>query len=140
MNKYIPVLLFILPFQVMSSDLKDDNPYKNDTIDSCFHKPMSGEVNACMIYMNGKEKNNYEKEFSRFKNKMTSSKDDLNDYDNFKPSILNAKKFWDKYIENECQANAHLNFNDSYAYYTDYNVCLAKAYKERANFYKGYKL
>ncbi len=139
MKKIMLLPLFLLPVMAISATADEENPYSKDTIETCPGKPMSGEVNACMIYMNEKEKASYERAFLLFEKKIIAGKDDLNDYDNFRSSISQAKFYWDKYIEEECQSSAHLNFNDSYAYYTDYNLCLAKAYKERALFYKDYK-
>lgn len=53
--------------------------------------------------------------------------------------MKNIKKHWQSYIHGECRTAALLDEKESYAYYTDYYSCLAKAYKERIAYYRDYQ-
>lgn len=71
--------------------------------------------------------------------KAKHSKGDLHNYYDFLDALKSSKNNWDKYIKEECLAQAYLNEEDSFALYTDNNACLIKGYNDRIYFCKNYQ-
>ncbi|MFZ4831770.1 lysozyme inhibitor LprI family protein [Rouxiella sp. Mn2063] len=134
--------ILLCAFFLFSANAKKDNIiyFKNETLDSCYKKPMSPAVQNCMIYLSTQNKNRYEDEYKEFIQKVTSSKNNLDNYNEFISLIKKAKESWDIYISNECLAEGFINEKNSVAFFTDYNSCLATAYEKRINYYKNYQL
>lgn len=137
-TQYIILSIFLFSFSVNANN--DNSVYfKNETLDSCYKKPMSPAVQDCMIYLSTQNKRKYEAEYEKFIVKVVSSKKDFTNYNDFFSSIKKAKESWDRYIDNECLAEGYINEKNSVALYTDYNACLATAYEKRINYYKDYQ-
>lgn len=113
--------------------------FRNETLESCYSKNMSAAVQNCMIYLADRKKAEYEKAFDYFITKIKKSKGDFHNYDNFLQSARETKKRWDLYIKEECVSQAYLDEKESFAFYTDNNACLIKAYSQRIDYYNKYQ-
>lgn len=134
-------VLAVLMLSVTASDAEDKIDYfKNETVESCYSKPMSQAVQGCMEDLSNKKQTEYEREFNNFLNKIISSNSSFNNFADFHHSVLAAKKSWDDFIKNECMAIAQLDIKVSYAYQSDYSACLVKGYQQRIIYYKAYQL
>lgn len=134
-------VLAVLMLSVKASDAEDKIDYfKNETVESCYSKPMSQAVQGCMEDLSNKKQTEYEREFNNFLNKIISSNSSFNNFADFHHSVLAAKKSWDDFIKNECMAIAQLDIKGSYAYQSDYSACLVKGYQQRIIYYKAYQL
>ncbi|WP_338494780.1 hypothetical protein VRB23_09515 [Erwinia aphidicola] len=134
-------VLAVLMLSVTAADAEDKIDYfKNETVESCYSKPMSQAVQGCMEDLSNKKQTEYEREFNNFLNKIISSNSSFNNFADFHHSVLAAKKSWDDFIKNECMAIAQLDIKGSYAYQSDYSACLVKGYQQRIIYYKAYQL
>lgn len=134
-------VLAVLMLSVTAADAEDKIDYfKNETVESCYSKPMSQAVQGCMEDLSNKKQTEYEREFNNFLNKIISSNSYFNNFADFHHSVLAAKKSWDDFIKNECMAIAQLDIKGSYAYQSDYSACLVKGYQQRIIYYKAYQL
>lgn len=139
MIKY--TLLTVMVLFTSAANAGDEGEYfNNETVESCYSKPMSQAVQGCMADLSIKEHDEYEREFKILEDKILSSKSSLNNFVDFHRSILAAKKSWDGFIKNECRAIAQLDMKGSYAYQSDYSACLVKGYQQRIAYYKAYQL
>lgn len=50
-----------------------------------------------------------------------------------------SERHWQNFIDQGCLAQAYLDEIESFAFYTDKNACLIKAYIERMKFLKNYQ-
>ncbi|WP_338584385.1 hypothetical protein VRC37_09275 [Erwinia aphidicola] len=134
-------VLAVLMLSVTAADAEDKIDYfKNETVESCYSKPMSQAVQGCMEDLSNKKQTEYEREFNNFLNMIISSNSSFNNFADFHHSVLAAKKSWDDFIKNECMAIAQLDIKGSYAYQSDYSACLVKGYQQRIIYYKAYQL
>ena len=139
MKRYT-ILIFCLVFTINTlAEEKNIIFFKNESLDSCYRKPMSPAVQNCMIYLSGQKKTEYEKQFKVLLKKIGSAKDEFHNYNLFLKSLNLAKSKWDEYIERECMAQAYLDEDESFAFHIDKNVCLINGYNERIVYYKNYQ-
>ncbi len=135
------IALTIMALSVSRAIAADEVEYfNNETVESCYSKPMSQAVQGCMEDLSNKKHTEYERAFRDFLNKIISSNSSFNNFADFHHSILAAKKSWDDFIKNECMAIAQLDIKGSYAYQSDYSACLVKGYQQRIIYYKAYQL
>jgi hypothetical protein len=92
-----------------------------------------------MIDLSVKKKKEYGEMYNSFIDKIKKNKEDYNNYNDYIKGIRNAKKYFDKYIENQCTSYANIYIKNSPAYYTRYYHCKFSLYDERVNFYKNYQ-
>ncbi|WP_241578171.1 DUF1311 domain-containing protein [Rosenbergiella nectarea] len=138
MKKYI---IFALSITFSASVFAENEIvfFKNETLDSCYKRTMSSAVQNCMIYLSENKKKEYEKQFNTLIKNATNEKEEFHNYNEFLNAINSSKKKWDEFVEDECLAEAYLDEKESFAFYTDKNACLVKAYNERIEFYKNYQ-
>ncbi|WP_338507479.1 hypothetical protein VRC14_12415 [Erwinia aphidicola] len=86
-------VLAVLMLSVTAADAEDKIDYfKNETVESCYSKPMSQAVQGCMEDLSNKKQTEYEREFNNFLNKIISSNSSFNNFADFHHSVLAAKK------------------------------------------------
>ncbi|WP_261641899.1 hypothetical protein [Erwinia mallotivora] len=136
--KIILMFLFFLQFSDIAM-AGDDDYFKNETLESCYSKPVTAAVPNCMIYLADQKKTEYENKFSSLLKKAELSKNDFHNYHEFVKHLKASKKYWDSFMGEECLAEAWLDENDSFAFHTDKNACMVRAYSERINYYTNYQ-
>lgn len=139
MKKYIISIFYLGCTINVFAEEKDIIFFKNESLDSCYRKPMSPAVQNCMIYLSGQKKREYEKQFKVLLKKAENVKGEFHNYSLFLKSLYLAKSKWDEYIEGECMAQAYLDENESFAFHIDKNVCLINGFNERIIYYKNYQ-
>lgn len=134
------LLLLALVFPLNTYAAKKDGDYfKDETLESCYQKKMSAAVQNCMIYLSDKKKQEYDKQYHLLLENAWKRKDQFHNYTLFINAMAASERHWQNFIDQECLAQAYLDEIESFAFYTDKNACLIKAYSERMKFLKNYQ-
>ena len=141
----LPLIFTVTVVQAGTKLLDDGMPddgtlyFKNETIESCFSKTGSAVIQSCFIYLEGDKKEAYTTAFNQFMKKVDQKKTFFFDYKSFVKLIKQAKLDWDKFIKNECLAEATTFEKGGFVYSDVYNRCLILGYESRIKYYEAYQ-
>lgn len=147
MKKFIATLILIFPFTIIHANsnppdekMPDDDSelYKNETLESCYGKTVSAYIQSCLIYLEDEKKESYKIAYNQFMEKANQKRKYFFDYNLFIKLIKKAKFDWDKFIKNECLAEATTLEKGGFGYDNLYNQCLIKGYEDRIRYYENY--
>ena len=124
------------PNEKMPDD--DNDLYKNETLESCYAKTVSAYIQSCLIYLEYEKKKVYTATFNDFMKRVAQDKKYFFDYNLFVKLIKKTKLDWDRFIKNECLAEATTLQKDGFGYSYAYNRCLILGYESRIQYYKDY--
>lgn len=119
-------------------EVSDEEIYKNSTVQSCYGITMEDSVASCMRAVALRSEREYNNAYKNFSERNAARKDGFNNYDDFSQAAEEAKKYWDKYVEQHCLASAYMMKSDTDAFHIAEDDCKAVLYAERVNFYKNY--
>lgn len=146
MKKYLTLLLLLFSTVHVDGKLLADGTtndgtqhFKNETLESCYDKTVSAVIMNCLIDLADKKQEIYTATFKRFMIKIDEKKEYFFHYDLFVELIKKAKIDWDKFIENECLAEATTLEKGGFGYSYAYNRCLILGYESRIKYYEAYQ-
>ena len=147
MKKYFILLLLTLSptsiwaeTKLLDDGMPDDGTlyFKDETLESCYDKTISAVIQSCLIYLEYEKKKVYTATFNDFMKRVAQDKKYFFDYNLFVKLIKKTKLDWDRFIKNECLAEATTLQKDGFGYSYAYNRCLILGYESRIQYYKDY--
>lgn len=136
-----PSMLLPAETKLLDDGMPDDGTlyFKDETIESCHDKSISAVIQSCLIDLAIEKRETYTRNFNEFINEINSKKTSFFNYPLFIKLIKQTKSDWDKFIKNECLAEASTFEKGGFGYSYAYNQCLIKGYESRIKYYKAYQ-